>query len=184
MPLDPNMKMLLDQMASIGAPPLHTMSVADARSGMDAMVMMMGAGEQVASVEDRVIDAGGQQLPIRIYRPEAVGDGSAPTLVFYHGGGFVIGGLTSHDRDCRALAKRGGCQVIAIDYRLAPEHPFPAAVEDAVAARCRCASTGRQALATDRRRRSSSTTAVGSSSAASRRTTVTAGRSPTAVAAR
>lgn len=134
MPLDPNMKMLLDQMESLGMPPMHQMSVAEARAAIDAMTAMMGPGEDVASVEDRTIDAGGQILPIRIYRPAEVGDGPAPTLVFFHGGGFVIGGLTSHDRDCRALANRGGCQVIAVDYRLAPEHPFPAAAEDAMAA--------------------------------------------------
>jgi acetyl esterase len=134
MPLDPNMQMVLDQMASIGAPPLHQLSVADARASFDMMVTMMGPGEEVASVEDRTIHAGGHDLPIRIYRPEGLGDGPAPTLVFYHGGGFVIGGLATHDRDCRALANRGQCQVIAVDYRLAPEHPFPAAVEDATAA--------------------------------------------------
>jgi acetyl esterase len=134
MPLDPNVKMILDQLVAIEAPPIHTLSVADARASMDAMVAMMGQGEEVASVEDRTIDAGGQSLPVRIYRPEGVGDGPAPTLVFYHGGGFVLGGLTSHDRDCRALANRGQCQVIAVDYRLAPEHPFPAAADDATAA--------------------------------------------------
>ncbi len=134
MPLDPNVKALLDQMAAIGAPPMHTLSVADARASMDAMVPMMGPCEDVASVEDRAIDVGGRTLPVRIYRPDGLGEGPAPTLVFYHGGGFVIGGLLSHDRDCRALANRGRCQVIAVDYRLAPEHPFPAAPEDAVAA--------------------------------------------------
>jgi acetyl esterase len=134
MPLDPNMKALLDQMEQMDAPPLHTMTAAEARASMDAMMAMMGEGEEVASVEDRTIDAAGQTLPVRVYRPQGVGDGPAPTLVFYHGGGFVIGGLDSHDRDCRALANRGGCQVIAIDYRLAPEHPFPAAAEDAIAA--------------------------------------------------
>jgi acetyl esterase len=134
MPLDPMMKTMLDQIEAIGAPPIHTMSVPDARAAMDAMVAMMGAVEDVDSVEDRTIDAGGQTLPVRIYRPEGLGDGPAPTLVFYHGGGFVLGGLVSHDRDCRALANRGQCQVIAVDYRLAPEHPFPAAVDDATAA--------------------------------------------------
>jgi acetyl esterase len=134
MPLDPNVKTLLDQMESIGAPPLHTLTPEQARASMDAMVAMMGPGEEVASVEDRTIDAGGQTLPVRIYRPDGLGDGPAPTLVFYHGGGFVIGGLSSHDTDCRALANRGACQVIAVDYRLAPEHPFPAAVDDAIAA--------------------------------------------------
>jgi acetyl esterase len=130
MALDPNMKNVLDMAAAL--PPIHTQSVADARSSMDAMSTMMGPGEDVASVADRSIDLGDRSLPVRIYRPEGVGDGPAPTLVFYHGGGFVLGGLDSHDRDCRALANRGQCQVIAVDYRLAPEHPFPAAAEDAM----------------------------------------------------
>jgi acetyl esterase len=99
---------------------------------MDAMFTMMGPGEEVASVVDQSIDLGDRSLPVRIYRPEGLADGPAPTLVFYHGGGFVLGGLDSHDRDCRALANRGQCQVIAVDYRLAPEHPFPAAAEDAM----------------------------------------------------
>jgi acetyl esterase len=134
MPLDPNIKTLLEQMEAMGAPPLSTLTPAAARASMDAMIALMGPSEDIAFVEDRTIDAGGQTLPVRIYRPEGLGDGPAPTLVFYHGGGFVIGGLVSHDRDCRALANRGQCQVIAIDYRLAPEHPFPAAPEDAIAA--------------------------------------------------
>jgi acetyl esterase len=134
MALDPDMKTLLDQVEAIGAPPMHTLTPDQARAAMDGMVMMMGPGEDVASVEDRALDVGGRTLPIRIYLPEGVGDGPAPTLVFYHGGGFVIGSLSSHDRDCRALANRGRCQVIAVDYRLAPEHPFPAAPEDAMAA--------------------------------------------------
>jgi acetyl esterase len=134
MALDPQMKTLLDQIEAMGAPPMHTLTPDQARAAMDGMVMMMGSGEDVASVEDRDLDVGGRTLPVRIYRPEAVGDGAAPTLVFYHGGGFVIGSLSSHDRDCRALANRGACQVIAVDYRLAPEHPFPAAPDDAIAA--------------------------------------------------
>jgi acetyl esterase len=88
----------------------------------------------VADVEDRTIAAGGQQLRVRIYRPDGLGGGPAPVLVFFHGGGFVLGDLESHDRDCRALANRGGCVVVAVDYRLAPEHPFPAAVDDGWAA--------------------------------------------------
>ena len=77
MALDPNVKMMLDQMASIGAPPVHTLSVEQARASMDAMVAMMGEGEEVADVEDRTIDAGGQQLPIRIYRPVGVSTDAA-----------------------------------------------------------------------------------------------------------
>ncbi len=134
MPLDPNMKNLLDSMESMGAPPIHTLSVEEARASIDAMTALMGPGEEVEHVEDRTVDVGGRTLPVRVYRPGGLGEGPAPALVFYHGGGFVIGGLTSHDRDCRALANRGECVVIAIDYRLAPEHPFPAAAEDAQAA--------------------------------------------------
>jgi acetyl esterase len=134
MALDPNVKQLLDQMVSIGAPPVHTLTVEQARASMDSMVALMGQGEEVGHVEDRTIDAGGQQLPVRIYRPVGVSTDAAPALVFYHGGGFVLGGLATHDRDCRALANRGQCVVIAVDYRLAPEHPFPAAADDAVAA--------------------------------------------------
>jgi acetyl esterase len=124
MALDPHMKTLLDQIEAIGAPPMHTLTPEQARAAMDGMLMMMGPGEEIASVEDRALDVGGRTLTVRIYRPAGLGDGPAPTLVFYHGGGFVIGNLESHDRDCRALANRGACQVIAVDYRLAPEHPF------------------------------------------------------------
>ena len=134
MPLDPNVKQLLDQMAAMDMPPMSSMSPADVRAGMEMTVAMMAIREDVASVEDRTIDAGGQTLPVRIYRPEGLAEGPAPTLVFYHGGGFVIGSLQTHDGDCRALADRGQCQVIAVDYRLAPEHRFPAAVDDAIAA--------------------------------------------------
>jgi acetyl esterase len=134
MALDPNMKQLLDQIEAMDAPPLWELTPAQARTTMDMMVGMMGAGEDVGSVEDRTIDLGDRTLPVRVYRPESAGDGAAPTLVYFHGGGFVIGSLTSHDRDCRALANRGACQVIAVDYRLAPEHPWPAAPDDAIAA--------------------------------------------------
>ena len=134
MPLDAQTKTMIDQIEAMDAPPIWKLSVEDARSTTNAMLALMGTPEEIASVEDRTIDAGGQQLPIRIYRPGGLGDGPAPVLVFYHGGGFVIGNLDTHDRDCRKLANRGQCIVIAIDYRLAPEHPFPAAVEDSWAA--------------------------------------------------
>jgi acetyl esterase len=84
-------------------------------------------------VTDRTVPGpDGEEVPIRAYRPE--GEGPFPTVVFFHGGGFVIGGLDSHDVPCRHLVRESGCGVVAVDYRLAPEHPFPAAVEDAYAA--------------------------------------------------
>lgn len=83
----------------------------------------------VAQVEDRSFQGPGGRVPVRIYRPRRAT--SLPALVYFHGGGFVVGGLRTHDGTCRALAVGGDCVVISVDYRLAPEHPFPAAVEDA-----------------------------------------------------
>lgn len=84
--------------------------------------------------EDRVIDGPGGDLPIRIYRPAAGESGAAPVVVFFHGGGFVAGDLDTHDGTARMHAGNVGAVVVSVDYRLAPEHPFPAAVEDAMAA--------------------------------------------------
>lgn len=84
--------------------------------------------------EDRVIDGPGGALPIRIYRPAGTESGAAPVVVFFHGGGFVAGDLDTHDGTARMHAVDAGAVVVSVDYRLAPEHPFPAAVEDALAA--------------------------------------------------
>ena len=86
----------------------------------------------VAQVVDRTIPGPGGELPIRVYRPE--GEKPFPTVVFFHGGGFVTGSLDSHDALCRYLTRESGAVVVSVDYRLAPEHPFPAAAEDAIAA--------------------------------------------------
>jgi acetyl esterase len=90
----------------------------------------MPPGPPVAKVEDRTIDGG---IGVRIYNPAPEATGQ-PIMVFYHGGGFVIGGLDSHDSMARAIALQAGAVVVAVDYRLAPEHPFPAAVDDAFTA--------------------------------------------------
>src|SRR6202007_1840938 len=88
--------------------------------------------EPVKKVEDRVIDAGSVKLPVRIYTPKATGP--LPIFVFFHGGGWVLGDCESYDAPCRALANGAGCIVVWVDYRLAPEHTFPAAPEDCYAA--------------------------------------------------
>jgi acetyl esterase len=92
------------------------------------------AGPDVGEVTARTVPGPGEAdpIPVRVYRPE--GEGPFPTVVFYHGGGYVIGGLESHDVLCRHIVRESGCGLVAVDYRLAPEHPFPAAVEDAYAA--------------------------------------------------
>ncbi len=131
MPVDPQVQGLLDTMAAMNMPPLHTQTVAAARQSME-MGNMSGAPEQVHKIGDRKIPGPAGDIPVRIYTP-AEGN-SLPLLMYFHGGGFVIGSLETHDGVCRSLANAAQSIVVAVDYRLAPEHPFPAAPEDCYAA--------------------------------------------------
>jgi acetyl esterase len=130
MPLDPQAKALLDQIRAMGAPELHTLSVADARQALVNLAAMQGPPQPIARVEDRTIPAPAGAIPVRIYTPEA--RGPLPLLVYFHGGGWVLGSLDTTDGICRALANGAGCVVVSVDYRLAPEHRFPAAADDAL----------------------------------------------------
>ena len=132
MPLDPQAKAVLDQFASMGGPQLHEMSVAQARELILGMVALAGEPESIARVENRTVPGSAGEIPVRIYTP--VGTAPFPVLVYFHGGGWVIGNLDTHDGICRSLANRVGCLVVSVDYRLAPEHTFPAAPEDCYAA--------------------------------------------------
>ncbi|HSG89540.1 MAG TPA: alpha/beta hydrolase [Pseudomonadales bacterium] len=133
MPLEPVTAELLEQMAAAGAPPMSEMPAAAAREMYRAM--QPPAPEiEVGAVEDRVVPTPSGDVPVRIYRP--AGTGPFPLHVHYHGGGWVIGDLDTHDADCRELCRGAGCVVVAVDYRLAPEHRFPAAPEDCYAATC------------------------------------------------
>ena len=132
MPLDPQAKAILDQFASMGGPQLHEMSVAQARELILGMVALAGEPESIARIENRTVPGPAGEIPIRIYAP--VGTAPFPVLVYFHGGGWVIGNLDTHDGICRSLANRVGCLVVSVDYRLAPEHTFPAAPEDCYAA--------------------------------------------------
>ena len=133
MTLDIQARAWLDGVAESGLPPLNEMSVADARATYSAVVNQCGlATEDVADVRDTTVPGPAGPIPVRIYTPK--GSGVFPTLVYYHGGGWVIGGLDVVDGLCRSLANRAHAVVISVDYRLAPEHPYPAAVEDAYAA--------------------------------------------------
>jgi acetyl esterase len=134
MPLDTQARMLLDQMASVGAPPLNEQSVEQARAMIENLAALSGEAEPVAAVDNRAIPGPAGEIPIRLYRPESAGAGAAPCLVWLHGGGFVIGSIDTSDGTCRALANRTGAVVVSVDYRLAPEDPFPAGPEDAYTA--------------------------------------------------
>ena len=96
------------------------------------MAALNGPAQPVARVEDRTIANAGEPIPVRVYWPET--GRRLPVLVYFHGGGWVFGSINSVDRTCRALANAAGCIVVNVDYRLAPEHKFPAAVDDAFAA--------------------------------------------------
>ena len=131
MPLHPQCAAFLDQLTAAGDSPLHELTPLEARAR--AMPPDLGGPEQpVHQVEDQRVPGDGGLIPVRVYRPSATP--SLPALIYFHGGGFVLGGLDMSDRTCRALANGSGCVVISVDYRLAPEHPFPAAADDAFAA--------------------------------------------------
>lgn len=123
-------------MAAAGGPPMEQLTPqelrADRAAQADAMAALAGPLQEVARVENRTIPGPAQPIPIRVYWPEIAKN--LPVLVYFHGGGWVIGNLDSVDRTLRALTNASGCVVISVDYRLAPEHRFPAAVEDADAA--------------------------------------------------
>ncbi|MCB0167832.1 MAG: alpha/beta hydrolase [Anaerolineae bacterium] len=132
--LDPQAEKYLQALAQLNGPPLQTKTPQQARADRIASGQAnAGLIERVAHIEDRLIPGPAGELPIRIYMPD---DSSAPlpVLVFFHGGGWVTGNIDTHDPLCRSLAKRAGCLVVSVDYRLAPEHKHPAAVEDAYAA--------------------------------------------------
>ena len=133
MPLDPQIQAYLDQMAAMNMPPIHTMTPEQVRMGIAMQLAMESIEqEQVARVENRTIPGPAGEIPVRIYTPQ--GNGPFPALVFFHGGGWVICNLDTHDGICRSLANGAGCVVVSVDYRLAPEHKFPAAPEDCYAA--------------------------------------------------
>jgi acetyl esterase/lipase len=133
MPLDPQVKVLLDQIAAQDGPKLHTLSAPDARKVTGTMFRVpVERLPKVAHVEDRKIPGPAGEIPVRIYTPE--GSGPFPVLVFFHGGGWVICDLDSHEAPCRLLTSKVGCVTVSVDYRLAPEHKFPAGVEDCFAA--------------------------------------------------
>lgn len=135
MSLDSQIEALLAQLAENPAPKIQDLSPSDARATYLAMASVLEVPDvPIGKTEDISIPGPAGDIPARIYRPVAGGGAALPCLVFFHGGGFVIGDLDTHDVLCRTLANEAGVCVVAVDYRLAPEHRYPAAAEDCYAA--------------------------------------------------
>lgn len=128
----PEVQALLDQLEALDLPKVHESTPEEVRAQRDVLYAGYESDEEVAGVENRTIPGPDEEIPVRIYEPDA--DGPRPTVVVYHGGGFVLGDLETHDPFCRHLTNAAEAVVVSVDYRLAPEHPFPAGVEDAYAA--------------------------------------------------
>lgn len=136
MTLDPQAQFVLELVEKANYPELCDLPPEEAREMFEATAPKLAVRpENVFRVEDRYIPGLADPIPLRIYTPAEPAAGERfPVLVYLHGGGFVVGSLDSYDSTCRVLANRSGCIVVSVDYRLAPEHKFPAAVEDCVEA--------------------------------------------------
>ena len=164
MPVDPQIQQVIDALTALDFAPVHLQTPDEARAQYVRMVEARGiVPAPVGSIEEQAIPGPAGELPVRIYRPNsAVGPspdsnsgsvpdpspgpdldaGALPALVYFHGGGHVIGNLDTHDAVARNLCNGAGCVVMSVDYRLAPEDKFPAAAEDALAAVRWCAEHG------------------------------------------
>lgn len=132
--MDPQLAAVVSDIESEGVPEWHAMSV-DCGRRVEDEVFTSDERAEIEFVRDYAFDGPHGDVPVRVYRPDAeTVDTPTPTLVFYHGGGWTLGTLDSADDLCRNLARRVGGVVVSVDYRLAPEHPFPAGLDDAYAA--------------------------------------------------
>jgi acetyl esterase len=135
MPLDPLVKGFLDQMQAAPGPKMSEAGAQVAREIFVALMQLVGPKDvPVGRTENLTVPGPAGPIPIRVYTPVAAGRDPLPALIYYHGGGFVIGNIETHDGLCRKMANEGGFRVISVDYRLAPECKYPAAIEDAFAA--------------------------------------------------
>ena len=132
MPIDPQVESLLSEMAALGGPPIHELSVTEARTVAEGMNALAGDPIEVAAVDNITIPVNGADIGARVYTPE--GDGPHPVVMFFHGGGWVICSLDTHDNVARAICRDAEALVVSVDYRMAPEHRFPTAAHDCFAA--------------------------------------------------
>src|SRR5258706_15838491 len=132
MSLDKNVRALLDQFAALKLPKSWEIGPQAARAAMKMGIFRKG-DTPIGMVANQNFDSPGGKLAVRVYTPVSTNSAVLPGLVFFHGGGFVLGDLDTHDDLCRVLCNQSGCRVVSGDYRPAPGHPFPAAVEDCIA---------------------------------------------------
>lgn len=133
--LDPQTKALIELVAKSGALPTHQMNPEQARQAyVSRQGIVQPEPAPVAKVDELKIEGSGGEIGLRLYFPSPSDQKPSPALVYFHGGGFVIGDLNTHDGLCRELCNQANCVVISVDYRLAPEHPYPAAALDCLAA--------------------------------------------------
>lgn len=135
MPLDPQAAALLKMMKRMGLPLMRHLPIEEARKSMEELAMM-SAPRPAGLVREALLPGPATDIPVRIYNPAAGGNKLYPVLVYFHGGGFCMGGLNSHDALCRDFCMDVGVTVVSVAYRLAPEHKFPAATDDCLAATC------------------------------------------------
>jgi acetyl esterase len=135
MSIDPDTKAVLDMIRLAGRPPFEALTPAEARQAYSASRKVLAPPpEDVAESRDMTVTGPLGPIGIRLYRPAGTATTDVlPALVWYHGGGWLLGDLESHDAVCRRFANATRCRVVAVDYRMAPEHPFPAAVDDCAA---------------------------------------------------
>ncbi len=136
MPLDPDAQLVLEMIRLAGRPPFETLTPDEARQAyMASRRVLQPPPEDVAETRDLTAPGPASDIPLRVYRPlGAAPDDKLPALIYYHGGGWLLGDLDSHDVVCRRFANLARCCVVSVDYRMAPEHKFPAAVDDSIAA--------------------------------------------------
>src|SRR5215470_14435050 len=139
MALDPQAANVLELIVKAGRPPYRQLSPKEARQlFLETRPASTPPAPQIGNVRDVTAEGPLGAIPLRVYRPAGVSDSRPlPALVYFHGGGWVIGDLETHDVICRQVTAEAGISVISVDYRLAPEHKFPAAVDDAWAATAR-----------------------------------------------
>lgn len=136
MTYDPDTQIVLDMIRAANRPAFETLTPDEARAAyMASREILQPAPEDVAEARDTTVPGPLGDIPLRLYRPLGTTESETlPVLAYYHGGGWLLGGLESHDVVCRRLANLARCAVVSVDYRMAPEHKFPAAVQDCAAA--------------------------------------------------